>query len=43
MKDRNPDVPCRMAVFTQRQWQKHGQREVGEWWRRFLAKEAQHE
>lgn len=41
MKDRNPDVACRMAVFTQRQWQKHAAGEQISWWKRFLTKEAQ--
>lgn len=41
MKDRNPDVPCRLAVFTERQWHKHAAGELLRWWKRFLAKEAQ--
>jgi hypothetical protein len=43
MKDRNPEIPCRMTVFTEIQWQKHALNELTCWWRRFLAKEAQHE
>lgn len=43
MKDRNPEIPCRMTVFTEIQWQKHALNELTCWWRRFFAKEAQHE
>lgn len=40
MKDRNPDVACRMAVFTETQWEKHGLREIMNWWKRFLTDEG---
>lgn len=36
MKDRNPDVPCRMAVFTSRQWEACAMQEIMNWWKRFL-------
>ena len=35
MKDRNPDVPCRMAVFTPEQWEKRGMQEIIGWIKRF--------
>ena len=35
MKDRNPDVPCRMAVFTDAQWDKHCMNEILAWIKRF--------
>lgn len=40
MKDRNPDVVCRMAVFTKAQWEKHGLREIVAWWERFSVEEG---
>lgn len=42
IKDRDPDVTCRMAVFTARQWERHGMQEVVDWWKRFV-REAEHE
>lgn len=42
IKDRDPDVTCRMAVFTARQWERHGMQEVADWWKRFV-REAEHE
>lgn len=40
IKDRDPDVDCRMAVFTARQWETHGLQEIVNWWKRF-AQEAE--
>lgn len=35
MKDRNPEVPCRLAVFPETASPERISREVTEWWKRF--------
>ena len=35
MKDRNPDVPCRLAVFPETAAPERVLREVTDWWKRF--------
>ena len=35
MKDRNPEIPCRMAVFTPKQWEKYEIDELMTWLKRF--------
>ena len=35
MKDRNPEVPCRLAVFPETASKERVLREITDWWRRF--------
>lgn len=41
MKDRNPQIPCRMAVFTKAQWENCLMQEILQWLRRFPKPEEQ--